>query len=116
MSKEAKAAADTVDAYLENLRQQYGEKAVEATRIALGVPLNELRRKDEAEFQNTYDLKIAKDDSNPFQSEYIPADLSPRLRQKKHAMWEQKRILHVEAMEGALTLDSELCIFLMRLK
>eukprot|EP00391_Amoebophrya_sp_Ameob2_P011365 CAMPEP_0178985348 /NCGR_PEP_ID=MMETSP0795-20121207/2098_1 /TAXON_ID=88552 /ORGANISM="Amoebophrya sp., Strain Ameob2" /LENGTH=529 /DNA_ID=CAMNT_0020676287 /DNA_START=51 /DNA_END=1640 /DNA_ORIENTATION=- len=84
---------------LQGLEEIYGAAAVDAARIALGIPQEELFSKDG--FENKYDAEFTS--ASQFRKDFLPDDRSPRLKQRKKEMWEFKRELHLEAIENALT-------------
>lgn len=94
------STADDVAQKLAALQERFGADAVEAARLMLGISKTELEKKDESEFKNKYEEQLA--DPNPIRQEYLPVQISPRLRQKKSEMWQIKRGLHVDEIEKAL--------------
>lgn len=90
--------ADPVALLLQKLQEDHGHDAVEAARIMLGIPKNELEKKDD--FSNKYEEKFA--DPNPIRVDYVPEIVSPRLKQKKAEMWQYKRVLHVKQIQKFL--------------
>ncbi|CAD7972687.1 unnamed protein product [Amoebophrya sp. A25] len=94
-----KVVQDPVVLRLQSLQETYSASAVEAARIALGIPAEEIHAKED--FTNKYDAKLT--DPSEFRKEYVPEDRSPRLKQRKKELWNFKRELHLDAIEDVLT-------------
>ncbi|CAD7944862.1 unnamed protein product [Amoebophrya sp. A120] len=97
MSK-SKGHTDPVTLRLHHLQEHYGPSAVDAARIALGIPQEELQTKDD--FGNKYEAEFTS--ASEFRKDFLPDDRSPRLKQRKKEMWEFKRELHLDAIENVL--------------